>query len=509
MKSSNKKANMGMAHYLKKFWRANFLAILPVLAVCALQTGTSLVMIQTFQRIIERDLRGFGFWILMMVGAWFLLLGVNSLQEFFQGRAVRSMNNAVRRDMAATLLQKNHREFHELDTGEYLSWFTNDINQIESLAWKPFYQCVDSAAIIVFSAAALLTLHWSLLGAALVTAAVMLFVPQLFNQRMEKLGGICVQEQAAATSKLKDLLAGYDVLRFFGREQRFSQGADMASDQIEKPRFRLTYVKGFVSAGIGCINILCQMLVNVLIGVLSIQGVILQGSLMGGGNLCGSLSNGLGRMAQLLLSISSSKPYFEKITVRAGDAQPPAGSAPDAGAETPPAGNGVMTFSAVQESVTPKDAVNLRTAPTTTDENNIVVKIQNGEALSRTGINNDTGWSRIDYNGQTLYAVSQYLTTDLNYKPPVIPADPNRVVTAGGSVVIFENCDDWITPKEYVNLRTEPSTVQDNDTVSCQLNYGEKAHRTGYSEDFGWARVEYNGQVLYVVTSFVYVVPME
>ena len=321
MKSSNKKANMGMAHYLKKFWRANFLAILPVLAVCALQTGTSLVMIQTFQRIIERDLRGFGFWILMMVGAWFLLLGINSLQEFFQGRAVRAMNNAVRRDMAATLLRKNHGEFHELDTGEYLSWFTNDINQIENLAWKPFYQCVDSAATIVFSAAALLTLHWSLLGAALVTTVVMLFVPQLFNKRMEKLGGACAQEQAAATSKLKDLLAGYDVLRFFGREQRFSQGADAASGQIEKPKFRLTYVKGFVSAGIGCVNIVCQMLVNVLIGVLSIQGVILQGSLMGGGNLCGSLSNGLGSMAQLLLSFSSSKPYFEKITIHADDAQ--------------------------------------------------------------------------------------------------------------------------------------------------------------------------------------------
>ena len=108
---------------------------------------------------------------------------------------------------------------------------------------------------------------------------------------------------------------------FFGREQRFSQGADTASDQIERPKFRLTYVKGFVSAGIGCINVLCQMLVNVLIGVLSIQGVILQGSLMGGGNLCGSLSNGLGNMAQLLLSFSSSKPYFEKITVHADDAQ--------------------------------------------------------------------------------------------------------------------------------------------------------------------------------------------
>ena len=45
---------------------------------------------------------------------------------------------------------------------------------------------------------------------------------------------------------------------------------------------------------------------------------------MGGGNLCGSLSSSLGRMAHLLLSISSSKPYFEKITVHADDAQPKA-----------------------------------------------------------------------------------------------------------------------------------------------------------------------------------------
>lgn len=320
MKTKHKKSDIGMSHYLKKFWKANILAVLPVLAVCALQTGTSLVMIQTFQSIIERDLRGFGFWILAMLAVWFLLLGINSLQEFFQGRAIRTMNNAVRRDMAATLLQQSHAEFHKLDTGEYLSRFTNDINQIENLAWKPFYQCVDSAATIVFSAAALLTLHWSLLGAALVTTVVMLFVPQLFNKRMEKLGSSCSKEQAAATGKLKDLLAGYDVLRFFGREQRFRQGADAASDQIEKPKFRLTYVKGFVSAGIGCVNVLCQMLVNILIGVLSIQGVILQGSLMGGGNLCGSLSNGLGGMAQLLLSFSTSKPYFEKITVHADDA---------------------------------------------------------------------------------------------------------------------------------------------------------------------------------------------
>ena len=108
---TDKKARSGMKYYLRKFWKANFLAILPVLAVCALQTGTSLVMIRIFQSVIERSLSGFSFWILMMVGAWLLLLGINSLQEFFQGRAVRAMNNAVRRDMAATLLQKTTWSF--------------------------------------------------------------------------------------------------------------------------------------------------------------------------------------------------------------------------------------------------------------------------------------------------------------------------------------------------------------------------------------------------------------
>lgn len=99
MKTNSKETDIGMAYYLKKFWKANILATLPILTVCALQTGTSLVMIRTFQSIIERDLRGFGVWIVMMVGTWFLLLGINSLQKFFQGRAIRAMNNAVRQGM--------------------------------------------------------------------------------------------------------------------------------------------------------------------------------------------------------------------------------------------------------------------------------------------------------------------------------------------------------------------------------------------------------------------------
>ena len=321
-----------MRYYLKKYWVANLLAILPGLVVCALQVGNDLLMMRVFESVIKFDLRGFLFWELMMVAAWVLLLWVGGLRDYFQARAIRAMNNAVRRDMAATLLHKSHVEFHGKDTGEYLSWFVSDVNQMEDLAWTPFYQCVDLAATAIFCVVALLTLHWSLLVAALVNAAVMLLAPQFFTKRMEKLGEACETEQAKATGKLKDILSGFDVLRSFGREPRFCQGADGASEQIEKPRFRLRTVKAFITAGFGCVNLGCQMLINLLIGVLSIRGVILQGALMGGGNLVGGLSNSVGSLAQYLLSFSSTKPYFDKITVRgnsAGDEE--SGTMPEIG----------------------------------------------------------------------------------------------------------------------------------------------------------------------------------
>ena len=317
MKKQNKKTAATMARYLVKFKGDVLLALLPLVAICGMLSLTSLVTAQVFQRVFEGDLSGLIKWMLILTGAWFLVQAVSVLHELLQARAIRRLNNAVREDMAEALLRMSHQDYHAEGAGEYLSRFTNDVNQIENLAWKPFFQLVEAAATSLFSVIALLTIHWSLVLAALLTTVVMVFVPQLFNKRMKALGAVCSEEQAKATGVLKDLLSGRDVLRSFGREARFTQGAGRASDQIERPRFRLAYVKGFVGAGVGCVNVICQVLVTGLVGLLAIWGYTQAGSLAAGGNLCGMLSNGLGSIAGLLLSFSSAKPFFEKIPLNA------------------------------------------------------------------------------------------------------------------------------------------------------------------------------------------------
>jgi GH25 family lysozyme M1 (1,4-beta-N-acetylmuramidase) len=68
-----------------------------------------------------------------------------------------------------------------------------------------------------------------------------------------------------------------------------------------------------------------------------------------------------------------------------------------------------MQFTEVNETVTCKDVLNLRDRPSQGEGSVVIAQIKNGETVTRTGYNSTTGWSRVVYNGQTLYCVSSYL----------------------------------------------------------------------------------------------------
>ncbi|MDE7029751.1 MAG: hypothetical protein K2P63_07205 [Lachnospiraceae bacterium] len=79
------------------------------------------------------------------------------------------------------------------------------------------------------------------------------------------------------------------------------------------------------------------------------------------------------------------------------------------GAELVSAANAAnVQYLDVNEVVTPNTKVNLRTVPGTDSPATIVVPINPGDMIFRTGIGNN-GWSRVVLNGQVLYAYTAYL----------------------------------------------------------------------------------------------------
>ena len=145
-----------------------------------------------------------------------------------------------------------------------------------------------------------------------------------------------------------------------------------------------------------------------------------------------------------------------------------------------------VKFTPANDSVTPKDTVNLRSRPSTNGEK--VATVKNGTFLTRTAIGSN-GWSRLSYNGQTVYAITSYLTDK------VIEREEQDVV--GG--MVFTPQSDRVTAKIEVNLRKAPST--DSESVG-KLTSGTFIERTAVS-DKGWSRLNFNGQTVYAVTSYL------
>ncbi len=159
--------------------------------------------------------------------------------------------------------------------------------------------------------------------------------------------------------------------------------------------------------------------------------------------------------------------------------------------------DGIQTqFTAVNETVTAKVEVNLRMLPSVEHEDaDVIARLKNGDVAQRIGIS-DNGWSKLNYKGTVCYAVSSYLVPT-NAAPAQIQPDPDGIQTE------FESVNEQVTAKEAVNLRTLPSTEHPDVKVVTQLKNGQIAIRTGINRDLGWSRVEYDGQVLYCVSSYL------
>jgi len=170
--------------------------------------------------------------------------------------------------------------------------------------------------------------------------------------------------------------------------------------------------------------------------------------------------------------------------------------------EVEPDVEAMMDFEEVMESVTAKDETNLRDIPSQGEDSTVLYTLKNGEQATRIAVSK-SGWSKLEFNGNIYYAVSSYLTTDMGY---TAAPEYEEEAQDDGIKTRFVAVNETVTPKKEVNLRTLPSVEHPDCKVIVLLKNGQNVTRTGINEDLGWSRVEYNGQTLYCVSSYLKVV---
>ena len=136
------------------------------------------------------------------------------------------------------------------------------------------------------------------------------------------------------------------------------------------------------------------------------------------------------------------------------------------------------------------DTVNVRAAADT--ESDKLGTLEKGTALTRTGT--DGEWSVVNYNGQTGYIKTEYLTTKNSDSDADNSGNEEQTTTnnsiAEGTV---------ITLSDSVNIR---SGMSESDSKIGTAFTGEKVTVVmSYAE--GWTKVTWNGQTGYIKTSLL------
>lgn len=165
--------------------------------------------------------------------------------------------------------------------------------------------------------------------------------------------------------------------------------------------------------------------------------------------------------------------------------------------EVGPDPEAMMNFETVSEQVTAKDETNLRSFPSQDENSEILDQLSNGEVAERIAVS-DSGWSKLSFEGKIYYAVTSYLTTDLNYNPSTAA----QVQEDDGIETVFTSVNEQVTAKDKVNLRALPSVEHEEAVVLAQLKHGDAATRVGISDN-GWSKLNYNGMTCYAVSSYL------
>lgn len=151
-------------------------------------------------------------------------------------------------------------------------------------------------------------------------------------------------------------------------------------------------------------------------------------------------------------------------------------AAPTEAAETTAAGSD--GFTSKSETVEALENCKIRSTPSTDGE--VLGTLPGGNTIERIGTNDS--WSKVSYNGQEGYILSELLTTNLS--------------SGGGSS--FTSVNETVTATVNCKIRATAST---DGEVLGTLPGGNTITRTGVNDT--WSRVEYNGQTAYIASEFL------
>ena len=128
-----------MKRYLKLRWKETMIACIFFALNVFSVTASSFMFMKTIDAVTGGDRAMIWRFLLYQVLLWAAAALTYYVAWIWKGKTDKGIANDMRRDISALLMKKSYQQFEEKEIGEYLSWYSNDVAQLNIVGCQSLF----------------------------------------------------------------------------------------------------------------------------------------------------------------------------------------------------------------------------------------------------------------------------------------------------------------------------------------------------------------------------------
>ena len=195
----------------------------------------------------------------VLVGAAviFFYAGLNFISLRLRNKLVRKIMSRYKNKVFQSILDKDYREFSKEKSGKYISILTENMKKIEQDYLYQYFNISKNFSLMIFSIIAMSIGNWFLTLLVIIASIIPMIISGVIGQKSVSLQNSALIADQKYLAKVKDILAGFLVIKSFNVKEAIRQDYNHESEKLDE----IYYIKGKFDVFANVISQLSGMIV--------------------------------------------------------------------------------------------------------------------------------------------------------------------------------------------------------------------------------------------------------
>ena len=178
----------------------------------------------------------------VLVGASviFIYAGLNFISLRLKNRLVRQIMSRYKNKVFQSILDRDYRDFSKEKSGKFISVLTENMKKIEQDYLHQYFNISKNLSLMIFSLLAMFIGNWYLTLLVIIASIIPMMISGFIGQKSAYLQKSVMIADQKYLAKVKDILAGFLVIKSFNVKEAIRQDYKNESEKLDE----IYFIKG-------------------------------------------------------------------------------------------------------------------------------------------------------------------------------------------------------------------------------------------------------------------------